>query len=619
FDRDLDTKTVNPSTIVFSPAASWTWSYTAATKTLTIVPAALESLTAYTVTVTSGVKGTDGCQLQDGYTITFTTKRAPAGTITIAGGADYSASPVVTLDISYNADVTDMRWSLTKADITNDPSASILNWQTKATTISGFTLAGGDGPKTVYIQFRDADDNVTSGTDPISDAIILDTAAPVFTSFTIDNGDVSAPTTAVTLTSSVSDPTSGMEMRVQNLADGTSWGPWQDYAASLPWTLSSWGTRVVNVQYRDKAGNTDGITHSDAIIAGAPSLTILMNDHANGATPGNIYASWTSPAAPDAGTDTYYLSWRNNDPQGPWYQWTSTTDAFLLFACGTEVICDFAVQLGNTAAGGISATMSNVRSGFTSNITIVYNDRDATDTALASTLKTVLKNSNGWVAANAVVGSMPTWSVTLVPQGFVSTTYASGNRVWGYPLIVTPGVTSWESASWVKNLTVTGKGMILMGEGGARVLDTINANYYSASGRGWYKSASGQPADIGWAKSALCASNNYTYAQVPTSGIGMAIWSSPLSYFTINDGTLCWITATSPAHPLQKAAVNRSTGVAPTGGDLYAKDYASAGYYDVVRQYRFVQYGFYGLADRPTLGLPFFVNLVHVMSDVNFP
>jgi hypothetical protein len=601
FDRALDMSTVNATNIVFTPATVWTPSYDTGTKTLTLEPSAMESDTAYTVTVGRGLKGMDGNELKEDYTWSFHTKVGASGTVTINGGADYTTSSPVTLTFSYNTIVSWMRYSTNESDITNTPG---MSWSVASPGPVSLPL-GADGTYTVYVQFRDADDNNrTDGVDPLSDTIVLDHLPPTVTGFSIEGGAISAPTISVTLNNDVTDATSAIKMRFNN--NGGAWSGWEDYSATKAWALSSVGTRRVYAEFSDKAGNT-AASVSDSIIAGAPTLAINMNYHAQ-ASVGNVFASW-SVAAPDVGTDTYLLSWRHNNPQDAWTQWTSTTSptTTLLFGSVTETILDFAVQISNPSAGGTSPLYSNVRPGFTSSIAIVYNDDDPADTTLATTLKSLLKNNPNWTTPNSIVGTMPSWTVTLVPQRFVSTTYAAGNRIWGYPLIVTPGITGYKDANWVHNLTGSGKGMIAMGEGGALMLDTISANWTK-----WFKV--GQPPnEIGWKASLGRPLEGDKYTTTKAKTTGNTIWTLPLQVYKATDGAKVPMTV---ATSLLIVSVSRPEDTAPTGGYLYAANLTTAHRYDVVRQDRFIQFGFDGLFDRQNTGYPFFVNLANSVSDL---
>jgi len=89
----------------------------------------------------------------------------------INGGATYTGSVSVSLTLSADdgagSGVADMRFS-------ND-NATWSDWQAY-TTIWDWTLIGGNGLKTVYVQYRDEVGNVSTGV--ISDTITLDTSLP---------------------------------------------------------------------------------------------------------------------------------------------------------------------------------------------------------------------------------------------------------------------------------------------------------------------------------------------------------------------------------------------------------------------------------------------------------
>jgi hypothetical protein len=136
---------------------------------------------------------------------------APTGTVTIAGGASWTSSTSVTLGLSASDDasgVADMRFS--------PDGSSWGSWESYAAS-KAWTLASGDGTKTVYAQFRDAAGNVSSSA---SDTIGLDATAPT-ASVVVNAGASWTASTSVTLGITASDGGSGVaEMRFSN--DGTT-------------------------------------------------------------------------------------------------------------------------------------------------------------------------------------------------------------------------------------------------------------------------------------------------------------------------------------------------------------------------------------------------------------
>jgi hypothetical protein len=82
---------------------------------------------------------------------------APSGTVSINGGAEYASSNTVTLTTTASdtggSNVSQMR-------ISNDGTFDTENWETYAAT-KAWTLAAGEGTKTVYVQYRDNAGNLS--------------------------------------------------------------------------------------------------------------------------------------------------------------------------------------------------------------------------------------------------------------------------------------------------------------------------------------------------------------------------------------------------------------------------------------------------------------------------
>ncbi|MBI5233073.1 MAG: hypothetical protein HY880_01825, partial [Deltaproteobacteria bacterium] len=179
---------------------------------------------------------------------------APTGTISINGGAAYTISPVVTLTLGCSdatSGCNEMRFS-------ND-NAAWSSWETYSTTKS-WTVSLGDGPKTVYVQFKDTAGN---GSGSYSDGITLDSIAPTGTVI-INGGAGTTNSTFVTLTLTCADTYSGCsEMKFSN--DDITWSSWEPYSTSKTWTLTSGtGRKIVSVRFKDAIGNASG-SYSDAI------------------------------------------------------------------------------------------------------------------------------------------------------------------------------------------------------------------------------------------------------------------------------------------------------------------------------------------------------------------
>ncbi|MGA2613637.1 MAG: Ig-like domain-containing protein [Spirochaetia bacterium] len=274
FDRSIDPSTATSATITFTPAIAWdSSSYDDPSKTLTIVPAMLEGGKSYTVSVTTGVKGTDGSTVQSSYTWTFSTKAEPYGTFKItspdttpAHDPAYTNNQAVTIVVTPNQLVYKMH-------IYQDGGTD-MGWMVTALTSVPFTLSTGDGLKTMWIQF--VDEAGTFFTTPISHTITLDKTPPTATSLTISgSGGVGLTnSTNVNLTYVGSDANGLYQMQFYN---GTYSG-WLAYAASYTYSIPSGdGVKTVYVQFGDKAGNQSGWVSStitlDTVPPNAPTVT----------------------------------------------------------------------------------------------------------------------------------------------------------------------------------------------------------------------------------------------------------------------------------------------------------------------------------------------------------
>jgi hypothetical protein len=197
----------------------------------------------------------------------------PAGSIVINGGAAYTITTDVTLGLSASdsgSGVADMRFS-------NDGS-TWGGWHAYGAD-KAWTLSSGDGVKTVYVEYRDGQSNVSSGS--ITDEITLDTMPP------------NAPT--VTGTTPTNDPTptwswtsggggGGAGYRRQLDSESGAWTETTDTSYTAASNLSD-DSYTLYVQERDDAGNWSASgshaitvdTVPPSIEIGTPSTTITAH------------------------------------------------------------------------------------------------------------------------------------------------------------------------------------------------------------------------------------------------------------------------------------------------------------------------------------------------------
>ncbi len=270
----------------------------------------------------------------------------PSGTIMIEEGALKTANNNVNLTINYSDNFSAVRMRLRNE---NQPAGSGVWEYASASKI--WTLSGGEGTKTVYVEFCDMAGNIGTA---VSASIELDTTPPqvvgvvngglynsaVTLSFnegvatlngtsvtspymvtdegdytlivtddvgntttvsfkidrtppdgevTINNGIQWTNNVNVTLRlSGLSSDTHQLQI-TNNPADFNDHGGWLPIAATISWTLTPGdGEKTVYVRFKDRAGNISGIVRdSITLLTAAPTGTVTID---NGATWANTTA-----------------------------------------------------------------------------------------------------------------------------------------------------------------------------------------------------------------------------------------------------------------------------------------------------------------------------------------
>ncbi len=188
--------------------------------------------------------------------ITPSDTTAPTGTVVINNDEQYTNSANVSLTLS----ATDTGSGLSQMQFSNDNST----WSDAEaySTSKSWTLATGNGTKTVYAKFKDVAGNWSGAA---NDSIILDTSPPVYTSLSINFDDPYTNSTSVILRFYAYDTQSGItEMKFSN--DNVNWSDPEPATSEINYTLPSGsGTKTVYAKAKDGAGNWSGAA-SDTII-----------------------------------------------------------------------------------------------------------------------------------------------------------------------------------------------------------------------------------------------------------------------------------------------------------------------------------------------------------------
>ncbi len=539
--------------------------------------------------------------------------------ILVDSGAVYTTDTSVLITFSYSDNPTEMRYY----------NSGWTTWETLDTS-NYITLPSGDGTKAVYIQVRDAAGNTSAY---IYDSIVLDTTYPVLNSFSINAGAVTTTSQTVTLNSNVSGAS---QMRFQNSSGG--WSGWYTYTTSKSWSITANnGARRVNAEFRDSAGNT--ITTYDSIFRGTPMLNYASKGAYDDGLIKTYYDGSNYLSESGMSSTTYSLYYATSSTGTKIYKGnTSNTSYYNMTNMSEGVIYYIYMRAYNSEIGYSNYT--GYAYGFTSDITIIYDDDDSADITVAQNMKNLLTWTTFPASYSAINGTMPAWTVTMFPEDFVSTSwYSSDDRyiIYGKPIILTPSVNIYSNANKTRNIahkyvTTNGvtpvtvydssykTGVVAMGYGGAKFLDTVNiyAGSWGMDSTSTYRKA---PTDIGYNNSMISTSAIVMMYQWTA---GNSTWYSPLTSTSFVGGT-------SPTHNAQvqlsyadlggstttmyRVMVYRAGGSIPSYGDILLRDFTSTSHFPVVRQGRFMQFGLPIMPDRPYTGKAFFVNTIALMDN----
>ncbi len=238
-------------------------------------------------------------------TITMDTT-APTGVMLVNNGDSMTNNHNVILT-NVVTDAAEMQFS---NDGTTWPGWSAFNG-----TLS-WTLAAGDGSRTVFGMFQDAAGNILN----VQDDITIDSTPPDG-SFVINNDEALTNDTDVALVISVFG---AVEMRFTN-SIGSWVGPestWQSYAAALAWTLSSGdGNQMVYGQFRDTAGNIFDADDSIILDATAPAVTMVVNNDESITGDTNVMLTLTGSGATEmqfSNNGSSFSGWIPYAASSPW-------------------------------------------------------------------------------------------------------------------------------------------------------------------------------------------------------------------------------------------------------------------------------------------------------------
>jgi hypothetical protein len=461
-------------------------------------------------------------------------------------------------------------------------------------------VPSGEGYKHVYIQLVDSVGNISSYK---NDTIILDQTAPANVSVTINSGDTYTPSLDAKLTVSATDSYTALsDMKIRYSNNGSSWTSWLNYANPLAADLNfsiGVGNKYAYVQVKDAAGNISGSVY-DSIYLQVPVPTYAWKGYYSTGASRVYYSPVTEPSG--ASSTYYYVYWSTNSGANP-----NTTPSSVTLAGSTGTsstsydyingipkgeLVYFWVRAYNPDSGNWGPYSASRVMGFSSNVTVVYDDDDSADIAKAEKIKSILEDES-IEALSYVDGNMPTWTVTLLPEDLIPNTYSTANQIYGDPTIITPGSYFTTSSSYdgrVRNIASTGRGVIGMYTSGGYFLYRVQAMWSS-----WGLSGT-SPADIDSGNQMGLTSN--LSAVTRPYNISEDIWHYPVNHTYFYDNYRSSYQSTEIFNAsVARRGVYRFGGTNPTDGAIYAGDPNYASHFPVVRQGRFLMMAFYDVPD----------------------
>ncbi|HRZ84125.1 MAG TPA: Ig-like domain repeat protein, partial [Candidatus Hydrogenedentes bacterium] len=209
-----------------------------------------------------------------------------------------------------------------------------------------WTLAPGDGVKTVRAQFRDKAGNVSV---VYTDTILLDQTPP--TGAIVINGGASVSSFFDVFLEIMSNDGAGSgvsRMRFSN--NGSTWSPWEAVAPTKGWALDPGdGVKTVRVQFMDRAGNVSAVCADTLVLDQTPPMgSILINSGALVSSFFDVFLtiSWND----GAGSGVFRMRFSNNG--STWSPWEAVapTKGWALPGAGYRTVrVQFVDRAGNVS------------------------------------------------------------------------------------------------------------------------------------------------------------------------------------------------------------------------------------------------------------------------------
>lgn len=294
-------------------------------------------------------------------------KTPPSGSIKINNNSSYTSSSSVTLNLSATDKGSGMKKGKMRFSSDNYVWTSAENYKTS----KSWSLASGDGSKTVYAKFCDSNGNwMKSGS---SDTIILDTSKPSKPTVS-DSGSSTGSSSSLYASWSSSDSTSGISEYQYQLTQDSSTGTvkvsWTSAGTSTSVTksglsLTSGKSYYFGVKAKNGAGLWSDIGYSDGIKVNTgsssdttpPTGSVKINSDAS-------YCSSTSVtltlSASDSGSEMGKMKFSNDNSSWSSEESYSTSKSWSLSSGGSTktVYAKFSDFSGNWTTSEIKDSIT---------------------------------------------------------------------------------------------------------------------------------------------------------------------------------------------------------------------------------------------------------------------
>jgi hypothetical protein len=371
FDRALNINSLTANTLTIynedidSETGFTVVNYNQRTHILTVEPedSYFENEDDYTITI-SGLRGSDGSELQEDYIWFFSTGTAPAGSILVVdrdGFAESNYTNEIEVNVgvlSSNEIASSYALSLVKDEVDHNYSsfnAESLIWTDKADIYDDFELSSSEGLQPVYVVFRGLVNAEYAYSQVENYNITLDTSDPVLENVSINGGATYSTDTSLSVAISVSDAVPDLcSYRYRTSDDGTfsTWIDFSSASATFSATVDPGDNveKTIYVEARDAAGNLSTLASDtilvDTVAPGKPSFTSTSEDTDST----NLNWTWSE------GSGTYSNYERNLNYSSTWTNTTGTSYGRTLIKAEASTGARYTLRVrAEDAAGNVSS------------------------------------------------------------------------------------------------------------------------------------------------------------------------------------------------------------------------------------------------------------------------